>query len=149
MDLPSAALLAQRLIAHHGLDAAGWRFAWNHGRRTLGLCRYTEKTIELSTHFVLKNDEAQVRDTVLHEIAHAIAGYRAGHGMAWKMACVRVGARPERTCATADMPKGRWKARCGGCDTVHHRHRKPLAGAVYHCRACGADKGKLAFALAG
>ncbi len=147
MDLPTAATLASRLMHDHGLIAAGWAFKWNHGRRTLGLCRYTGQTIELSVYFVLKNDEAQVRDTILHEIAHALAGHRAGHGQAWQMACMRIGAKPERTCSVADMPKGKWKALCGGCNTLHHRHKKPPGGATYHCRACGADKGRLIFAM--
>jgi len=146
MDLPSAATLAQRLMADHGLPAAGWTFAWNHGRRTLGLCRYTGKTIELSVHYVLRNSEDSVRDTILHEIAHALAGHRAGHGLQWKMACMRIGAKPNRTCGDAEMPKGKWKAVCAGCATTHHRHKKPAAGATYHCVACGAAKGRLVFA---
>ena len=149
MDLPSAASLAARLLAEHKLPEHGWRFAWNHGRRTLGLCRYTEKTIELSVHFVLRNGEDAVKDTLLHEIAHALAGHRAGHGREWKMACLRIGAKPERTCSDAAMPKGKWKATCGGCLETHHRHKKPAAGAAfYYCRKCGPVQGKLAFALA-
>jgi predicted SprT family Zn-dependent metalloprotease len=146
MDLPTAATLTHRLMADHGLTANGWSFAWNHGRRTLGLCRYTGKKIELSVHYVLRNGEESVRDTILHEIAHALAGHRAGHGLQWKMACMRIGAKPQRTCEYAEMPKGKWKATCAGCSVTHHRHKQPAAGATYHCRSCGAIKGRLVFA---
>ena len=33
-------------------------------------------------------------DTILHEIAHAIAGVEAGHGPAWKAVAQRLGATP-------------------------------------------------------
>ena len=36
----------------------------------------------------------QIRDTVLHEIAHAIAGREAGHGPLWKVTARRIGATP-------------------------------------------------------
>ena len=33
-------------------------------------------------------------DTILHEIAHAIAGANAGHGPVWKAVAKRIGAAP-------------------------------------------------------
>ncbi|BAM05276.1 SprT family zinc-dependent metalloprotease [Phycisphaera mikurensis] len=154
MDLPSSGQLAERLMREHGLlPGAGqprtrkhWTFGFNNRKRCLGLCRFDAKRIELSAAFVQRNDEPAVRDTVLHEIAHALAGARAGHGQAWRDACVRVGAKPERLDREADMPEGRWRAVCPGCGQVHTRHRRPARGARYHCRACGAARGPLVFA---
>lgn len=45
--------------------------------------------------------EAQVRDTVLHELAHIAcfykwAGLRIGHGLPWRQLCVQVGIRAKR-----------------------------------------------------
>ena len=140
MNQFDAAQLAQRLMRDHGL--AGWTFGFNRGRRTMGLCRYGPKRIELSIHYVLRNPEDEVRDTVLHEIAHALAGSRAGHGPKWKAMCVRLGATPKR-CGDADMPRGRWIASCPGCARVHHRHRRPMKGRTYFCRGCGSERGQL------
>jgi len=148
MDLPTARHLAETLLAEHGLSAADppWTFRFNRRKRALGTCHYGPRRIELSTHFVVANDADEVRDTVLHEIAHALAGPATGHGPAWKAACVRIGARPERLApARVAMPAGRWRAACPGCGATHSRHRRPLKGRAYFCRTCGAERGALTF----
>jgi len=145
MDFNDAAQLAESLIAEHKLR--GWVFKYNRGKRTLGMCNYTNKHIELSQYFVAHNDEAAVRDTILHEIAHALAGEKAGHGPAWKAVCKRIGAKPQRLDREAVMPKGHWSATCPGCGAVHQRFRKPLLGRTYVCKACGADEGTLQFTI--
>ncbi len=138
--------MAMRALRDHGLDRRGWTFAFNHAKRQLGVCRYTQKRIELSLHFVKANDALAVRDTILHEVAHALAGAEAGHGPAWKAACMRIGAKPQRLDFEAVMPQGRWQATCPACGYRYQRHRRPTAGSTYHCRTCGADKGPLIFA---
>jgi predicted SprT family Zn-dependent metalloprotease len=144
---PTAARhIAETLIAYH-LPEEDWHFAWNRRKRSLGLCRYHQKRIELSLHFVLANDEAQVRETVLHEIAHALAGEKAGHGPAWKTMCLRVGCKPERCDkGVAVMPTGRWQAQCPTCGKQYHRHRRPQRRARYWCRTCGPERGAVQFA---
>jgi predicted SprT family Zn-dependent metalloprotease len=112
--------LALGLLVSHGLS--GWSFAYNRRKRTLGLCVYHRRTLELSLHFVERNGVAAIRDTLLHEIAHALVGPGHGHDAAWKRQCVVIGARPVR-CGHADMPEGRWQARCEGCGRTFHRHR--------------------------
>jgi len=151
MDLPAARHLAETLLAEHGLSAADppWTFRFNRRKRALGICHYDAQRIELSSHFVAANDLDEVRDTVLHEIAHALAGPAAGHGAAWKAACVKVGARPQRLAPPQiAMPPGRWRARCPGCNALHTRHRRPSKGRDYFCRTCGPERGALRFALA-
>ena len=155
MDLPSAGRLAEALMREHALlppegqprGPGHWSFGFNNRKRCLGLCRFDAKRIELSAAFVQRNGEDAVRDTVLHEVAHALAGARAGHGAAWKAACVRIGARPERLDREADMPAGRWRAVCPGCGHEHTRHRRPAQASRYHCRACGPVRGPLSFAV--
>ena len=96
MDRFDAARLARRLLAEHGLT--GWTFAFNRRKRSLGLCRYGERRIELSVHLVDLNSDEEVLDTLLHEIAHALCGPKAGHGAGWRARCLELGARPERLC---------------------------------------------------
>ncbi len=145
MDFDDAAKLAKTLIAEHKLR--GWVFVYNRGKRTLGMCDYTRRRIELSMYFVAHNDEEAVRDTVLHEIAHALAGEKAGHGAKWKSVCKRIGANPERLDREAVMPKGHWEAVCPGCGESHRRFRRPLLGRHYFCRPCGPEDGKLRFGI--
>ncbi|MEM6854739.1 MAG: SprT-like domain-containing protein [Planctomycetota bacterium] len=168
MDLPSAGQLALSLMQHHGLTGAGWTFRFNQRKRSLGLCNYTTQRIELSAPFVTRNDEPEVRDVILHEIAHALTppppppelstprskSQNRGadfspHGPEWKATCLRIGANPNRLNTTAAAPAGKYQARCPGCGTTHHRHRSPVKGRSYLCKACGPDAGRLTFRRVG
>lgn len=134
--------MALRLISEHKLSA--WEFGFNRRKCALGLCRHAERRIELSAYFVMANDEAAIRDVILHEIAHALAGYRAGHGPKWRAICERIGAVPER-CGEARMPGGAWQASCPACKQSYTRHRRPRRGMTHYCGDCGEFNGPLTF----
>jgi predicted SprT family Zn-dependent metalloprotease len=136
----AARKLALELMARHGL--IGWSFDLNRQKRTLGLCRYGTKTIELSIYLVDRNDPEVVRETILHEIAHALVGPGHGHDRVWKAKAIEIGARPER-CGQADMPAGRWRADCPGCGQTFSRYRKPRQMRGWSCLACGPRQGAL------
>ena len=84
--------MARRLMEEHGLK--DWTLAFVEARRRLGDCRFQDRVIRISRAHALEGSEEQIRDTVLHEIAHAIAGPEAGHGPLWKAAARRIGAVP-------------------------------------------------------
>ncbi len=147
MHLVEAESLARRLMGEHRLLSKGWTFRFNRRKRAMGVCVYDVKRIELSAFFVAKNDEDAVRDTLLHEIAHALCNPKEGHGPKWKRMCERLGAKPERLCSDAEMPEGRWRATCPGCGEPRSRHRRPMQGRTYHCTKCGREKGKLKWRL--
>ena len=132
--------LALDLMARHGLD--GWTFEFNWRKRTVGLCRYTTKTIELSVYLVERNGPDEILDTLLHEIAHALVGPGHGHDAVWKRKCVELGAVP-RACGDAAMPEGCWKAECAVCGARFDRHRKPKRLRGWFCRRCGPQRGGL------
>jgi predicted SprT family Zn-dependent metalloprotease len=139
--------LACELLAAYGLH--DWSVRFNRSKVNMGLCRYGPRTIELSRYFVERNPDEVVRDTVLHEIAHALVGPGHGHDAAWKAMCLRVGARPERLSFEVAMPAGRWQARCGGCGVLHHKHRRPKRMIGWWCCHCGPVLGRLVWQLAG
>ena len=121
MNLDDARRLAIDLIRIHLDD--GWTFRWSNAHREFGRCNYTHRRIVLSKPLTLTNDEHQVRDTILHEIAHALTPVtESPHGPAWKANCRKVGAQPvarydARTVAkSAAPPAGRWYGICTkGC----------------------------------
>jgi len=144
MEFHEVERMGQALIAEHGLIE--WHFGWNRRKRALGLCRYREKRIELSLYFVRDNEEPMVRETILHEIAHALAGEKAGHGPKWKAICAKIGCKAERCDkGVAVMPRGRWRGSCTGCGKEYWRHRRPMREAKYWCRTCGPERGKVQF----
>ena len=83
---------ARKLMDGHGLT--DWIFRFSAARRTIGLCKEKEKVIQLGRHHAANDPPEQVTDTILHEIAHALAGTAAGHGPAWRKAALSIGATP-------------------------------------------------------
>lgn len=73
---------AEHLIATH-LDAS-WTFAFDNAKRRAGACDYTRQRITVSRYLAARYDDETNRQTLLHEIAHALAGAQAGHGAGWK-----------------------------------------------------------------
>jgi predicted SprT family Zn-dependent metalloprotease len=119
-----------------------WRFGYDRATRRLGCCNYRTMMISLSRHFVRMNGLPEIRQTLLHEIAHALSGPGHGHGRVWRAMANRVGCRPVR-CGRAEMPAGKWRASCPGCSRGFHRHKSPKRMTGWHCRACGCERGKL------
>ena len=90
--LNGVAGMARRLMEEHGLSS--WTLAFVETKRRLGDCHFRDRVIRISRTHALERNEEQIRDTVLHEIAHAIAGPEAGHGPLWKATARRIGATP-------------------------------------------------------
>lgn len=78
----------------------GWKFKWTHGRRQLGVCYYGKKLIKISKDYALLNDEPRMRNTLMHEIAHAIVGHEIHHGYAWRKVARSIGANGNRLAST-------------------------------------------------
>ena len=94
--LGEVAAQVRELMDRNGL--ADWSFRFNGAQKKLGVCRYGEKLILLSRTHAVDGAPNQVTDTILHEIAHALAGPGTGHGSAWKAVARRLGATP-KSCA--------------------------------------------------
>jgi predicted SprT family Zn-dependent metalloprotease len=144
--LSATRALAVQLMTRHKLY--GWEFAFNQNVHRAGVCRYPADDIpgriELSVHFIELNDYEEVRDTILHEIAHALVGEDHGHDEVWKAKCREIGAKPERCFGEeVRMPKGRWRAKCPSCSREYTRHRRPRQLVGWHCRPCGPRNGQI------
>jgi predicted SprT family Zn-dependent metalloprotease len=79
----------------------------------------------LSGPLIALNDEAEVRDTVLHEIAHALVGAKHGHDRVWKDTAEAVGCRPQRcySAQTVRVPSARYRFECPVCGHTGTRMR--------------------------
>jgi predicted SprT family Zn-dependent metalloprotease len=79
----------------------GYKFEWMNRKRALGLCNYRTKTILLSEDYVFNNSIELVKDTILHELAHAFSYFiygsaGAGHNSLWRNVCRQIEAKPQR-----------------------------------------------------
>ena len=126
MTLAQARKLANDLMRLHKVPAA-WSFHFDHSKVRFGKCNYTKKEVSLSQHLVQLNSEAEVRDTILHEIAHALAPRGAGHGPVWRSVARSIGCNAQR-CYGEEVvrPAPKYKGVCPGCERVIHRHRRTV-----------------------
>jgi SprT-like family protein len=60
-----------------------WSLVFRQARSSFGICDGRQKRITISAPLTLLNDIDEVRNTILHEIAHALTTDR-GHGRLWK-----------------------------------------------------------------
>ena len=140
MNLDDAEAMAVSLIAGH-IDEKGWTFKFDNAKTRLGHCRDATKTIYISRHLVLLNDEDEVRDTILHEIAHAIVGerrrWREEHDKAWRVVAHSIGARPEAFAGEeVRMPPHRWVGTCPACGEIQARRHRLLQWVEHSCGQC-------------
>jgi len=134
MDLERLESIAVHELAKHGLH--GWTFALARTKRRLGVCRYRERRIEIAEYYARNSPEASVLDTLLHEIAHAIAGAAAKHGPRWKAVAIRLGATPKscESSGQAAVQPGDWQATCPACEKTVHLYRRPRSVTGYRCK---------------
>jgi len=114
---------AHALIALH-LDSS-WTFAFDNAKTRAGLCNYTDKRISVSRYLANRYEDDEIHQVLLHEVAHAIAGSRAGHGAKWKAVAQDLGYEGKRLHdgAIAD-DLAPWVGTCPGGHT-HYRYRTP------------------------
>lgn len=134
MDLEQLHAIARQQLSRHGL--LGWSFGLSKTKRRLGACKHQTKRIEIAEYYARHSPAETVLDTLLHEIAHAIAGPGAGHGPAWKAVARQLGATP-RSCETSNtvvVEPGDWQATCPSCQNTAHLYRRPKSLSGYRCK---------------
>ena len=122
MELKNTRELAESLMKLHGLR--NWKFEFDSAKRRFGCCSYSDRTISLSRHLVLINSEDCVKETILHEIAHALTPGH-GHDKVWKRKAIEIGSNGKRCYSSEDtnVITGNYIAVCPGCNQTHRRFR--------------------------
>ncbi|HCI86162.1 MAG TPA: hypothetical protein DHV68_04900 [Dehalococcoidia bacterium] len=101
-------------------------------RRTLGSYMPSKKQIAISSRLLAIGDENDLREVVLHEVAHAIVHARWGekpsaHGKEFRSVCKEIGARPRRyvDVTTSDWTSQvRYLSKCVHCKVLIVRKRR-------------------------
>ena len=122
-ELQRVQIWAEALIRLH-LDES-WSFGFDHAKRRAGQCDYARKRITVSRYLAARFDDDEIHQILLHEVAHALAGHKAGHGPAWKKIARDLGyvggATHHGETAEELAP---WVGRCPA-GHVAYRHRRP------------------------
>lgn len=120
-------------------ELSDWELKFSNQKRQLGYCRPKKKVISISKAFMETNPFPIIKDTLLHEIAHALHFLETGktnHSNGWKKFALRVGCEPKR-CATGEgliMPEGNYVGVCPACEKNTHFYRKVRRS--YACNQC-------------
>lgn len=133
--------LALELMQLHGLLARGWTYKIDkRATRRGGQCRYNQRQIGVSAWMIKYNDEARVRNTILHEIAHALCPPWEGHGKLWKAKAREIGCDGVRCyngrhshLPPAIRPPLAW---LGTCPKGHEHHRSRRPQNIHSCGVC-------------
>lgn len=142
MNKTKAASLARTLMNKHGLGHVPFEF--DRGKTRLGACHWSRATrqvtkITISSHYTELLPEDEIRYVILHEIAHALAGFNQAHGPAFVRQARALGIKPDVCASPSASPKGAWSAVCpAGHSGSRDMHRAP--GRVRSCSKCSPGK---------
>lgn len=134
MDLSDAYRMGTSLLEQHALE--GWSIAFDDAKRRAGVCRHGRRVIGLSAPLTRLHASDEVRETLLHEIAHALVGAAHGHDAVWAARARAIGSSAER-CVSDSAPSvtAPWLGVCPAGHT-QERHKRPER--VSACGRCSA-----------
>lgn len=137
MDLNNAFCLSIELMCEHGLIASGWRFSFDNAKRRFGNCHFGLKRISLSKHLVSLNTESVVKNTILHEIAHALVGIKHNHDNVWKVKAIEIGCTGDRCYSSTNTvtPEPKYLLICPNGHTFE-RYKKSKDNFRQSCAKC-------------
>lgn len=107
--LDFARRLAAELFAKHNIT--DWRFAFDRATRRAGSCCHTDRTITLAREFARQAPDEELRETLLHEIAHALVGPRHNHDAVWREKALAIGCSGQR-CHSISFTPPRYVVTC-------------------------------------
>ena len=129
-------LMARDLMSKHSeLDL--WRFSFENYKKSFGRCNYTTRTISISSYLCDSMTDIAIKDTLIHEIAHALTRGH-GHDNVWRRKCAELGGVPERTASTSKsliegaILQSKYTLTCPCCGYKIPKHR-----AIKHSISCG------------
>ena len=141
-SLEEVAATGHRLIRKHMAEAAGshgWTLGFDLAPSRAGVCRFNERRIDLSVSYCLGATRADVHDTILHEIAHALVGPRHNHDQVWKAKAQEIGCTGDR-CHRVQHTIPNWVGECG-CGQQWFRQK--LQRRMMFNRVCAKCKGSI------
>lgn len=138
MERADVRALAKELMIENGLR--DWTFAFDKAKTRAGLCDHATKSISVSEHYIVhpQTTPDHVKDTILHEIAHALTpGHK--HDGVWTKKALDIGCSAARCCAHRFVQGGfLLTCACGNVKLTRHRiHPK------FHRVVCKVCSGKL------
>jgi predicted SprT family Zn-dependent metalloprotease len=139
IDTLGVSKLGSHLLQKHELSQRGWTFGFDRAKTRCGQCDFHQRRITVSIYYVRDraSNVGDIQNTILHEIAHALAGYEAGHNHEWKRIALSIGCDGKVTCDNWQgvVPGNyRIKCECGSINVERYRLSSKLRNCV--CASC-------------
>lgn len=128
---------ANDMLKTHVPDHDSWKIRIDRAKTRAGRCSYRTKTISFSMHFISdkQTTDDEFKNTVLHEIAHVLAGAKAKHGAAWRKVAKSIGCDGKRCLGRPITPRTRVaRCECGSVEIRRHVITKKLL--AKSCKKC-------------
>ena len=111
---PPFDVISETLELLHRYGKHDWRVEWDGAKRRAG---------------------ATLREVMLHEVGHALAGQKSGHDEKWARTVRLLGGSPSVTLpAHLPKPEARWRGECPKCGATRTLHSAPRR--VVSCGKC-------------
>lgn len=130
--LKAVAHQARKMMEEHGL-MDGWTFKFDDASRRGGCCSYSDRVISLAWQYCLEATEAERKNTVLHEIAHALVGPGHHHDDVWKAKAREIGCTADR-CHNVEFAPPRYIAECRSCKWFAKSNIRRKRSVCRNCR---------------
>lgn len=131
--------ITEKYMVIHGLITDGWTFCIGKSKTISGSCNHSKKIIKLSREYSTKVPSMDLINTILHEIAHALAGTKHNHDTTWRSIALRIGCDGQ-VCHNIKFTKPKYVQTCTSKCWTRDMHRKPAGMERKVCTKC---KGKL------
>ena len=132
-------ILSTKMMKLHGID--DWSFIIEEKKCPMGHADYRNRLISLSKWHVVFSDMAEIRNTILHEIAHVLdylsRGY-SSHDKIWKKLFISIDGNGKR-CGNIsyDVEKKlkKWIYICPNCGRTDYEYKRWKEMGCYSCSA--------------
>ena len=117
------------------LTRQSWTVKYDRARARAGQCKHRAKILSFSRNLIVRGSPADMRNTLLHEIAHALAGAKHGHDRTWRDIALQIGCDGKR-CHNIELAPAKWIFGCSDGCWHAPRFKRTCLGTT--CRICGA-----------
>ena len=121
------------IIIHRKWNLLSWKWKLMNKKTVLGECDYDESVLYLSSFYIKRQLFSEIRETILHEVAHALepSGF---HDLSWKNTFIAIGGKGN-TYAMTHRNIFKYKTICSRCIFARYYHIKSRI----HCPLCGSS----------
>ena len=142
MELKLAKQMAEQLMTQHGINS--WIVVFDNAKTRRGQTRFRKQEISLSRFITEMNPIEQIRNTILHEIAHILVGPDHGHDDIWRSKAIEIGCNGQTCTTIINKIPHKYVLNCNHCGgIVGNYYRRPKVENCWHLKCGKVSKNKL------